>query len=36
MVSVDRNGANCSTPARLAAAEKLNYDHHAQCELLLL
>jgi hypothetical protein len=37
MVPVDRNGANCSKPARLAAALKNSaYVDYAQCEPLLL
>jgi len=39
MVPVDRNGANCSKPARLAAAQKISHDDDAEHEphpLLLL
>src|SRR5215469_1339194 len=36
MVPVDRNGANCSRPARLAAAISFRYDDQVQYEPLLL
>jgi hypothetical protein len=39
MFQVDRNGANCSKPARLAAAKKISHDDDAEFEpyvLLLL
>jgi hypothetical protein len=36
MFPVDRNGANCSKPVKLAAAEKLSHDDYPQCEPLLL
>jgi hypothetical protein len=39
MVPVDRNGANCSKPAMLAAAKKISHDDDAEHEpytLLLL
>jgi len=33
MFRLDRNGANCSTPASLAAAKKISHDDHAEFEL---
>jgi hypothetical protein len=33
MFQVDRNGANCSTPATLAAAKKISHDDDAEYEL---
>ena len=33
MFSVDRNGANCSKPAKLAAAKKISHDDDAKYEL---
>jgi hypothetical protein len=33
MFQVDRNGANCSTPATLAAAQKISHDDDAKSEL---
>jgi hypothetical protein len=35
MFSVDRNGANCFKPARLAAAKKISHDDDAEDELHL-
>jgi hypothetical protein len=32
MFQVDRNGANCSKPARLAAAKKISHDDDAEFE----
>jgi hypothetical protein len=33
MFQVDRNGANCSKPATLAAAKKISHDDDAEFEL---
>lgn len=33
MFPVDRNGANCSKPATLAAAKKISHDDDAESEL---
>jgi len=33
MFQVDRNGANCSKPARLAAAQEISHDDDAEYEL---